>query len=82
MGASTTTLWAFTTAMFVASPRKVDTTLPRFGAGHEHGKQTKEFAAHEHLGAAAPHNQYTPYRGSFTFSTDEKGWAPRLGNQK
>jgi hypothetical protein len=31
--------------MFVALPRKVDTMLPRFDAGHEHGKQTNEFAA-------------------------------------
>jgi hypothetical protein len=34
-------------AMFVALPRKVDTMLPRFDAGHEQGKQTNEFAAHE-----------------------------------
>jgi hypothetical protein len=33
--------------MFVALPRKVDTMLPRFDAGHEHGKQTNEFAASE-----------------------------------
>jgi hypothetical protein len=26
---------------------------PRFDAGHEHGKQTNEFAAHEQLRAAA-----------------------------
>jgi hypothetical protein len=31
--------------MFVALPRKVDTMLPRLDAGHEHGKQTNEFAA-------------------------------------
>jgi hypothetical protein len=37
----------FDAAMFVALPRKVDTMLPRFDAGHEHGKQTNEFAARE-----------------------------------
>jgi hypothetical protein len=31
--------------MFVALPRKVDTMLPRFDAGHKHDKQTNEFAA-------------------------------------
>jgi hypothetical protein len=35
--------------MFVALLRKVDTMLPRFDAGHKHGKQTNEFAAHEQL---------------------------------
>jgi hypothetical protein len=34
------------------------TRLPRFDAGHEHGKQTNEFAAHEQLRAAAAHNRY------------------------
>jgi hypothetical protein len=34
------------------------TRLPRFDAGHEHGKQTNEFAAHEQLRAAAARNQY------------------------
>jgi hypothetical protein len=32
------------------------TRLPRFDAGHEHGKQTNEFAAHEQLRAAAAHS--------------------------
>jgi hypothetical protein len=45
--------------MFVALPPKVDTMLPRFDAGHEHGKQTNEFAAHEQLRAAAARNRYT-----------------------
>jgi hypothetical protein len=34
------------------------TRLPRFNAGHEHGKQTKEFAAHEQLRVAAARNRY------------------------
>jgi hypothetical protein len=34
-------------AMFVPLPRKVDTMFPHFDAGHEHGKQTNEFAEHE-----------------------------------
>jgi hypothetical protein len=38
-------------AMIVTLPHKVDTMLPRFDAGHEHGKQTNEFAAHEQLRA-------------------------------
>jgi hypothetical protein len=46
-------------AMFVALPLEVDTMLPRFDAGHEHGKQTNEFAAHEQLRAAAARNRYT-----------------------
>jgi hypothetical protein len=39
--------------MFIALPRKVDTMLPRFDTGHEHGKQTNKFATHEQLRAAA-----------------------------
>jgi hypothetical protein len=31
---------------------------PRFDVGHEHGKQTNEFAAHEQLRAAAARNRY------------------------
>jgi hypothetical protein len=34
------------------------TRLPRFDAGHEHGKQMNEFAAHEQLRAAAARNRY------------------------
>jgi hypothetical protein len=32
--------------------------LRRFDAGHEHGKQTNEFPAHEQLRAAAMRNRY------------------------
>jgi hypothetical protein len=31
---------------------------PRFDAGHEHGKQTNEFAAHEQPRAAAARKRY------------------------
>jgi hypothetical protein len=34
------------------------TWLPLFDAGHEHSKQTNEFAAHELLHAAAARNRY------------------------
>jgi hypothetical protein len=34
------------------------TRLPRFDAGHEHCKQTNEFAPHEQLHAAAARNRY------------------------
>jgi hypothetical protein len=34
------------------------TRLPRFDAGHEHGKQPNEFAAHEQQRAAASRNRY------------------------
>jgi hypothetical protein len=34
-------------AMIVTLSLKVDTMLPRFDAGHEHGKQTNEFAVHD-----------------------------------
>jgi hypothetical protein len=46
-------------AMFVALPRKVDTMLPRFDAGHEHGKQTNEFVAHEQQRAIDRHLKTT-----------------------
>jgi hypothetical protein len=36
--------------------------LPRFDAGHEHGKQTNELAAHEQLRAAAARKRYTILR--------------------
>jgi hypothetical protein len=32
--------------------------LPHFDAGHEHGKQTNEFAAQEQLREAAARNRY------------------------
>jgi hypothetical protein len=34
---------------------------PRFDAGHEHGKQMNEFAAHEQLRAAAARNRYEAF---------------------
>jgi hypothetical protein len=37
---------------------KSRTRLSRFDAGHEHGKQTNEFAAHEQLRAVAARNVY------------------------
>jgi hypothetical protein len=37
---------------------KSRTRLPRFDAGHEHDKQTNEFAAHEQKPAAAARNRY------------------------
>jgi hypothetical protein len=37
--------------------RTEEQRLPRFDAGHEHDKQTNEFAAHEQLRAAAARNR-------------------------
>jgi hypothetical protein len=50
-GVSFAEKWRTGTASF-----KSCTRLPRFNAGHEHGKQTNEIAAHEQLRAAAARN--------------------------
>jgi hypothetical protein len=42
--------------------------LPRFDAGHEHDKQTNEFAAHEQLRAAAARIRYTVLDRSATMT--------------
>jgi hypothetical protein len=41
------------------------TRLPRFDAGHEHGKQTNEFAAHEQLRSGSFAWACSGYRGNF-----------------
>jgi hypothetical protein len=44
--------------IFAVKPGIDCARLPRIDAGHEHGKQTNEFAAHEQLRAAAARNRY------------------------
>jgi hypothetical protein len=51
-----TVLWR-SSVSFAASMNS-RTLLPLFNAGHEHGKQTNEFAAHEQLYTGKPKIQF------------------------
>jgi hypothetical protein len=53
--------------------RDSHTRLPRFDAGHKHGKQTNEFAAHEHLLAAAARNRYPAWEKCIFLTVSGEG---------